>query len=147
MPYRALSPALAAFFWMPSKKTAARETTGDDVGLCTGCPFSSHTKRGLNKSRLDLWIVQLESSLQEMVIWEPILVGRLIPCLFYVFEERGIKTAIGILRKPRVQQFLYISMPVSLHDCHIAPVTFQGGHKQTTIYSFFLFLSQRRYGP
>ena len=30
-------------------KTAARETTADEVGLCTGYPFTSHTKRGLNK--------------------------------------------------------------------------------------------------
>ena len=35
---------------------------------------------------------------------------------------------------------------LSLHDRDIAPVTFQGGHKQTTIYSFFLFLNQGRYG-
>ena len=31
------------------RKTAARETTGDEVGLCTGYPFTPHTKRGLNK--------------------------------------------------------------------------------------------------
>ena len=66
-------------------KTAARETTADEVGLCTGYPFTSHTKRGLNKFDLTcelpqrVWIVQIESSLQEMAIWEAVLVGHLIP--------------------------------------------------------------------
>ena len=77
--------SLAAVFWMPSKK----RLRGKLLETRLGCAQATHLRHILREDwtisawpvnyLTGVWIVKIESSLQEMAIWEAILVGHLIP--------------------------------------------------------------------
>ena len=80
-PWRRKQP----FFWMPSIK----QLQGRLPQTRLGCAQATHLRRTLREDWTNstwpvnyltrVWIVQIESSLQEMAIWEAVLVGHLIP--------------------------------------------------------------------
>ena len=87
------------------QKTAARETTGDEVGLCTGYPFTSHTERGLNNFGLTCELpdgsmdcenrefASGNGDLRSYISWTPdSTVLFLFNCVFFMYLSReGLK--------------------------------------------------------
>ena len=95
-PWRRKQPFLDAI-----QKTAAKETTGDEVGLCTGYSFTSHTKRGLNKFDLTCELpheivncanrefISGNGVLRACISWTPdSTVFFLFNCVFFMYLRR-----------------------------------------------------------
>ena len=83
------------------EKTAGKETTGEEFGLCTGYPFTSHTKRGLNNFDLacelpdgsvncaDREFASGNGDLRIYISWTPdSTIFFLFNCVFFMYLKR-----------------------------------------------------------